>query len=159
MKVGVYTAVDSLESFKEVWTTFVRNFVRLTGQSEIDPNDEVAFLEFKNALFERYQRLKGSGSIGDAPKDFVAGVESLAGLQSLSSLSDEQLSSWKEAIQRAGYELDHWLEGIRIQHAKLAELRKSRRHENFKVFFMVPAFFGMLVALFVFFGLKFFLNR
>ena len=145
---------QSLESLKDLWSTFARSFVRLTGQTQIQPHDEASFLEIKNAFFDRYKRIR-SITLETALESGSVKIESLEGLTSLSSLTDDQVVSCRRAIQTAGQELDTWMERLNRMNA----FRRKGREHSLRLFVIVPVSFAVLLGLFVVLGLRFFLNR
>ena len=147
-------AAQSLESLKNLWSTFARSFVRLTGQTQIYPHDEASFLEIKNAFFDRYRRIR-SITLESALEAPASSIESLEGLNSLTSLTDDQVVTCRQAIQTAGKELDMWMEKLN----RTDSFRRKGRELSLRLFIIVPVFFAALLGLFVVLGLRFFLNR
>ena len=157
--ISLDETVQTLQSFRDLWGTFVRNLSRLINQKTIQADDERSFLEIKRALIHRYQALQEAGEMDGSPDGFAKRMDLLAGFNRISSLSDDQLKSLKEIVQTVDQQLDEWFENVKREDNFLDQVEKDKRRHSWRVFFMIPVFFGTLVLLFVVFGVRFFLNR
>lgn len=149
--------LEQLESFQGVWSSFARSYWNLSGKAQIEPREEAAFHDLLRGVLERYGRLK-EGAIG-IPGAFVEGMEAIGAYRGFGSLSDRDASALRDGIMKATQELEVWIEGLKRKTTFRAGLSKTQRRETIRVWVLVPVFFGVLLGFFVFFGVKFFLNR
>jgi hypothetical protein len=152
-------APASLESFRDLWAAFVRNTLRLARERRIAPQDDAAFRDMREALFGRYRRLAEAGRFENAPEGFREAVRAAETIESLASLSDDQAESLRDVLRRADHDLDEWYERARREEARLTRFSRRAAADRLKLYVLLPALFGALVAAFAALGLVLFFNR
>ena len=154
--MGSTDSATDLTSFKNLWSAFVRSTRKLMDRSHVRPEDETAFMETKRHVVERWQRL--SSDI-DIPRALSQKILSLRSVEGISSLSDAELDEMQRTIRDADKELGEWMDKANRKDIYREGLEKKANRERIKMFVVIPVDFAVLVALFVFLGLTFFLNR
>jgi len=148
----------NLQSFKSIWSAFARQTEELLGRTRLEPQDEATFLENKVRVIERYERLREETS-ESMPPEFQASIRYLAGVHGIISLSDAEHKELEASVAAADRELTAWIDKAERRDIFRETAETRARKQGLKVFVVVPLFFTALVVLFVYFGLKFFLNR
>lgn len=135
----------------------MRHHGRLAGASGVHPEEELLFLEIKEAVCTRYEQLRLDAG-GEVPGGFARGIETLAGVKGVASLAEAELQNLRASVEIADRELEGWIERLERQDRFRANVgRRARR--NVLTLVAVPVFFALLVALFVVVGTKFFFSH
>ena len=158
MSPATTDTVSNLQSFKSVWAAFARQTEDLLSRTRIQPEEEAAFLETKDRMIQRYGRLREE--LGEPmPERFSEGIRLLSEVRGIISLSDAEHDSLHGTIESADRALESWLSKMHRKDVFREGLEKQQRKQGIAAFVVIPLFFAALVALFVYLGLKFFLNR
>lgn len=148
---------ECLAEFRKVWLSFTRLEGRVLDRSRMRPEEERDFLEMKDAVLARFERLR-TDLEPEVPEALGRSIGTLTGLRGLGSLADPELETVRGAIRTVDRELEEWAERLERRHRLRDHFRESARRDAIPVV-AVPFFFALLVALFVAVGMKFFLNR
>lgn len=158
MSPATADTVSNLQSFKSVWAAFVRQTEDLLSRTRIQPEEESGFLETKERVIQRYHRLREELD-EPMPESFARGIRALTEVRGIVSLSDSEHDSLHGTIESADRDLQAWLAKFQRKDVFRHGLEKQSRRQGVAAFVVIPFSFVALVALFVYFGLKFFLNR
>jgi hypothetical protein len=151
--------VEPLESFKDCWSTFRRQVLRMLAKTPGTPEETAELLKSRDALLLRLRRLKKSEDGESMPAQIGMLLDRLQSYPTFESLSDARVSELERLVKEAEERIGSWLAGMERKTVYQISVAGEDRRERIKrIAWAVGAFVGFTVFLTAA-AIQIFLNR
>ncbi len=151
--------VEPLESFKDCWSTFRRQVLRMLAKTPWSPEETLELVKSRDALLLRLRRLKKSEDGESMPAQIGMLLDRLQSYQTFDSLSDARVGELEGLVKEAEDRIASWVAGMERKTVyQISVAGEDRRERVKRIAWAAAAFVGFTVFLTAA-AVQIFLNR